>query len=102
MGDDFTKMLGDCHLNCLCYIFFDLEDVDNSLYVVEKAICVVTVSPQYLPLMYELINQNIRLPNNDRLTKMNQLFERQEENSPAGLFSNEIQASLQIRYETPT
>ena len=36
---------GDCHLYCLCYIFFDLEDVTGKLYVVEKAISVVTTSP---------------------------------------------------------
>lgn len=101
VGNYYDNFLGDCHLNCLCYIFFDLEDVDGSLYVVEKAICVVTVSPQYLPLMYEMINHNIRLLNNERLTKMNHLFERHIENTPAEHYSKEIQASLQVRYESP-
>ena len=56
LGDYCSNFLGDCHLNCLIYTFFDLEDVDGDLYVVEKAICVVTVSPQYLPLLYEMIS----------------------------------------------
>ena len=44
-NQDLTNFWGDCHLYCLCYMFFDLEDVEGELYVVEKALCVVTVSP---------------------------------------------------------
>ena len=80
----------DCHLYCLCYIFFDIENVDGSLYVVEKAICTVTSSPQYLPLMSEMINSNIRLIKNDRSIQLSQLLESQIENSTADDFSNEI------------
>ena len=76
--------------------------MDGSLYVVEKAICIVTTSPQFLPLMSEMINHNIRLIKNDRSIKLTQLLENQPEESLTDKFSNEIQASLQIRYEDPS
>lgn len=65
-GQDLSNFWGDCHLYCLCYMFFDLEEVLDELYVVEKAICVVTVSPQYLPLLQAMICQNVKLLNEER------------------------------------
>jgi hypothetical protein len=100
-GQDLAGFWGDCHLYCLCYMFFDLEEVLGELYVVEKAICVVTVSPQYLPLLQAMITQNVKMLNEERQIKMNHLLTIQTSMSPPETFSTEIQSSLLVRYEEP-
>lgn len=72
---EFIYSVDDAFFKCLCVVFNDLVIVDETLFSVQKAVCVVTTNAQYFGLIQEMISWNFEMLKVARINRQIELHE---------------------------
>jgi hypothetical protein len=88
------QQLDDFFFKCQCLWFSDLTAVDQNLYIVWKAVCVVTSNAQYFGLLQEMISWHFDLVKRERfMTRFDEDLD--------SVYGPEMSAYLLLPFEQP-
>lgn len=89
----------DPHLYVLCCPFADLARVGNSLFRVERSLCLVTVNQQYFPYLEEVLAETLNSLKNLRIEQYMKMMTQKYTFSPEidGILAVKVEDAINLR-----